>query len=403
MTVVVDYACLSLSSQLLRRQAVHTDAMCGYVRRECSLTSGELGWVLGTFAPLNAAVVDGADQVFQVVRQVASYGAHSLDQTAARYEEADRSAYRELSRLAARLGTSLPPFTSPIDRDAILRSGELAPSDFADGEPSAFAQIVALPGDIRDEGRAVIAQAWDRGAGLTGAGVVVERSDAASYLVAPVGKTSELDSVRWSAGPLLGGLDWVFEEIFGYSLLEDVILKPLTGNWAEIREASVAWSNLGAATMAMGGNVTSLSSQTFAWRGDAADAFRLAMAAAGAAVIGLSYAADVVAGVVDKIGMVAELAAKGISAALNWIVTKLARMAAEASVPIAGWVVAAAETALLVFEISKWVRRIYALINLIIDSIEGAVQARVKLAQAALALEDLMEGLGRRAAQPVAG
>jgi len=358
--------------------------------------------VLGAFHPLNEVVIDGADRVIRRLRSIAVYGADALDATAARYVETDRQAHTQLARLATTLGMSMPAFHDPLAQRPTLRLGAGAPSDHGDGEPSAFEQIWSLPGDTIDNTRDIAGDAWGRGAGLAGGGTVAERDDASSYLVPPVGKTSEIDRVRWSAGPLIGGLDWVFEQLFGYSLLEDVILKPLMGNWAEIHKASAAWENVGAALLATGGNVTALSSQTFTWQGEAADAFRLMAAAAGAAVIGLSYAADVVASVVGTIGTVAELAAKGIGAALNWIVTKLARMAVESSVPIAGWIVAGAEAAVMVFEITKWVRRIYTLINLIIDAIEDAVEARVKLAQAALAVEDVLEGLGRRAAQAVA-
>ncbi|RAX22946.1 MULTISPECIES: hypothetical protein [unclassified Actinomyces] len=52
---------------------------------------------------------------------------------------------------------------------------------------------------------------------------IEEAQDASSYLVPPEPPTSEIDNMRWSAGVLLGSVDWVFEQLFGWSLLNDLI------------------------------------------------------------------------------------------------------------------------------------------------------------------------------------
>ncbi len=104
---------------------------------------------------------------------------------------------------------------------------------------------------------------------------------------------------------------------------------------------------------------------------------------------------------VGTLVLVSKSAALAIGVILNQIAQKLMRMAVEATVPVAGWIVAAAEGALLATKIFTLVKIIYTIIDTIFDAIEGAVQAKAQLVETALLVDDLLRLLvatGRRAA-----
>jgi len=400
----VDYGQLALTSQLLRRQGeVHAAAMKTYVRAECSLSSGDMGAILRLFHPLNMVAVELGDRAFGLVGNLGTGAADAVEACRTAYIASDREGHEIFNTILGQLGAGSVPFANPGGSTPTLgAAGSGADSSYGAGEPSAFAQVAGLPG----EAGGVVGDLYNGGVALgegwrSGSSSVSERSDASSYLVAPVSMTSEMDSLRWSAGPLLGGIDWVFEKLFGYSLLEDVIMKPLAGNWEEIDKASIGWGHLGKALTEMGSNYTGLPGMTMSWKGETAELFRAAMAAMGAAIAGLSYATDYVSGLVGTVATASRLAAAGIGAALKAISVKLLRMAAEAAVPVVGWVAMVAEAGILITEIFTWVKRIYTLINLIVDAISDFISARGKLVDAAFIVEDLAEYVVRGAGRAV--
>jgi hypothetical protein len=388
----VDYAQLELTSQLLRRQGdVHAAKMRTYVRAECSLSSGEMGVILRLFHPLNMIAVELGDRAFGLAGDLGRGSADAVDSCIEAYIAADRGAQQSFAAISAKLGASTVPFATP-GGSGPLPAGASADSSYGEGEPSALAQIAALPGDVVDSAGDAYDKAVDHGKSwVSGSSSVSERSDASSYLVTPASMTSEMDSLRWSAGPLIGSVDWVFEKLFHFSLLEDVIMKPLAGNWEEIDKASIGWSHLGKSLTEMGGNYTALPSMTLSWKGESAELFRGAMATMGTAMAALSYATDYVSGLVGTVATAARLAAAGIGAALKAISVKLLRMAAEAAVPLVGWAVMVAEAGILITEIFTWVKRIYTLVNLIVDAISDFVSSREKLVDAAFIVEDLVQ------------
>ena len=400
----VDYGQLALTSQLLRRQGeVHATAMKTYVRAECSLSSGDMGAILRLFHPLNMVAVELGDRAFGIIGDLGTGAADAVDACVDAYVAADSQANEAINAIVATLGSTPVKFHDPRGSAPTLGgAGSSADSSYGAGEPDAFTQLAGLPGEATD----VVSDAYNGGVDLgkgwaSGSSSVSERSNASSYLVAPVSGTSEMESLRWSAGPLIGSVDWVFEKLFGYSLLEDVIMKPLAGNWEEIDKASIGWGHLGKSLTEMGSNYTGLPGMTMSWKGETAEVFRAAMAVMGAAIAGLSYATDYVSGLVGTIATASRLAAAGIGAALKAISVKLMRMATEAAVPLVGWAVMVAEAGLLITEIFTWVKRIYTLINLIVDAISDFVSARGKLVDAAFIVEDLAEYVVRGAGRAV--
>ncbi len=83
-------------------------------------------------------------------------------------------------------------------------------------------------------------------------------------------------------------MDWLFEELVGYSLLEEVT-KPFSGDWERMREAQFAWTHAGDAMSAIGQNAMGLLPPLASWTGKGSEAF---VAAAGV----MSQAHTVVAG-----------------------------------------------------------------------------------------------------------
>ena len=90
-----------------------------------------------------------------------------------------------------------------------------------------------------------------------------------------------------------------------------------------------------------------------------------------------------------------KLAAKKIGGYIRDIVNRALRIIAEGSVPVAGWVIAAAEIALLVDKIIILIRDIYKVINFIIDAIESLVRAKAQMVEVADTMSNLVEAAAR--------
>ncbi|WP_144782527.1 hypothetical protein [Microbacterium sp. BH-3-3-3] len=399
----VDYGQLALSSQTLRRQGgQHLPAMSRYVHERGILTPSDTGVIMMPFTALSLGIAVIGVQIADGLAQVMNTAADKVDDAAAAYAEHERVLHERMSTVLAPFGGA-GPFVDPRSNAPTLPSAHGgAPSGHGDPEPWLFQQAYDAGQSIVTGGRGIVddlsgaVNSWS--SGPTG---VVERQDASSYLVTPNATKSEVESMRWGAGPILGGVDWVFEQIAGFSLLEDVIMKPFAGDWTGIEEVSIAWQYLGEASRAVADNMAGLVEQGEFWDGDAGLAFRGGMTAIGAGMFGVGAACDVVSAKVGTLVIVSKSAAAAIGLILNQISQKLLRMAAEAAIPVAGWIVAAAEGALLATKIFSLVRLIYTIIDTIFDAIEGAVQARAQLVETALLVDDLLRFLvatGRRAA-----
>lgn len=400
----VDYGQLALCSQTLRRQGQqHLPAMSRYVHERGILTPSDTGVILMPFTALSLAIAVVGVRVADGMAQVMNTAAHKVDGAAEAYAEHERALHDRLVATLGSLGGSGTPFADPRANLPTLPAAQGgAPEGHGDPEPWLFDQIgqagpslVSGARGLADDVRGAVDD-WSGGA--TG---VVERQDASSYLVAPDATKSEIESMRWGAGPLLGGVDWVFEQIAGFSLLEDVILKPFAGDWTGIEEVSIAWGFLGDASRAVADNAAGLTRQGEFWEGAAGLAFRGGVAAVGGTMFALGAACDVVSAKVGTLVLVSKAAAATITFLLNQIVIGLLEMATTATVPIAGWIVSAARGAMLASQIFSGIRLIYTVIDAIFDAIEGAVEAKAQLVETALLLDDLLRLLvdtGRRAA-----
>lgn len=400
----VDYGQLALCSQTLRRQGEqHLPTMARYVQKRGILTPSDTGIILMPFTALSLAIAVAGVQIADGLARVMNTAADKVDGAADAYAQQERALHDRLTAVLAPLGGGPSPFVDPrADAPTLPAAQGGAPAGHGDPEPWLFQQAYDAGGSLVTGSRGIVSDVTGAvGAWASGSTGVVERQDASSYLVAPNATKSEVESMRWGAGPILGGVDWVFEQIAGFSLLEDVIMKPFAGDWTGIEEVSIAWQYLGEASRAIADNSAGLVQQGEFWEGEAGLAFRGGMTAIGATMFGVGAACDVVSAKVGTLVIVSRSAAAAIGLILNQISQKLLRMAAEAAIPIAGWIVAAAEGALLATKIFSLVRLIYTIIDTIFDAIEGAVQAKAQLVETALLVDDLLRFLvdtGRRAA-----
>lgn len=392
--VRTDYGQLALCSQVLRRQSdEHLPAMSRYARERGILTPADTGIILLPFTGISLAIAVVGVQVADAMSTVLRALADRVDASAEAYAEEERRAYEAAAGLLQRLGGDAAPFADPrADAPALSAAAGGAPPGHGGAEPWLGAQAweageslaSGVPRVVADVSAAVTG--WS--GGLSG---VVERQDASSYLVPPDATKSEVESMRWGAGPLLGGIDWVFEQIAGFSILEDVIMKPFAGDWTGIEEVSLAWQYLGDAGRAVADNAAGLVEQGEFWEGAAGLAFRGGMVAVGGTMFAVGAACEGVSGVVGALVMVSKAGASTIAFILNKISVKLLRIAAEAAIPVAGWVVAALEGVILVTEVFSLVRLIYNVVDMIFDAIESTVEARAQLVETMLLVEDLLQ------------
>lgn len=399
----VDYDNLSLAQQLLERQAkIHAGAMVGYVGVECTISQADLGVLLAILKPLADLSVTLGETVFTAVQSVAQFSADAVEATINEYVAADEAASQSIGVIMSALGANPVTFADPRDSAPRLGAAETtAPDDYAEADGNAINRLVDAGSGLDRWIPETFESGKDRVMNLGGQTTVSERSDPKSYLQRPQTSTGEIESLRWSAGPIIGGVDWVFEQIFHFSLVEDVIMKPFAGNWEAIQGTAIAWTNLGAASTAMSENFVALPGQTAAWTGEGSVQFKVAMDAIAGGLIGLTYACDYVSGLASSVAGVAEEAAAIIGDLLDQIAQKLMRLAVEAAIPVAGWVAGAVEIAHLIYKITDWVMDIYDLITMIVDTITEFIESKEKLVQIGFVIEDFIEGLARNGVKAV--
>jgi hypothetical protein len=402
--VKVAYQELSLTEQVLQRQSTHAVAIMNYLASNCSLSAGSMGLLLMPLALPNALAVAAGAETCRLVVQVSHARALTAELTLSSYLSADRSAHDAFAALTKKLGASVPPFTDPRDSPPHLGvPASSADSGAGHPTPTVFGKAWDVGSSAGSLVRTTVEEAADRATGLaSSAGPVTERTDPESYLVTPDLGESPVEDLRWSAGLILGGIDWVAEQFLGYSILEDVIMKPLGGDWQAIGKASTAWGNAGIAYFQMAENFTGLPKSTLDWQGDAAEAFRVSMAAIAAGLVGLSDVYAYVSGLVGTVASVAKGACSLIGLLLNKISTTLMELAVEGAIPVAGWVAAAATIALKVYDVISAVRAIQTVLNLILDAVQGFIDGKQQLVDTVALIEDLAEYAVRDAARALA-
>lgn len=395
--VEVRYGTLVHSTEVLERQRGHAQRLGAYVQGETSIADST-GALLAALAPLSSIAVALGTQAAHGVGTLSDLAADRLRDTTADYVRADAEAHAALSRLASRLGenptpwsdprSGVPPLGGPRESaDADHGSVDSWIWDKAAGAGESFGGMVGDGLDVADQVRR-----WG------GDGAVEEAVDPQSYLVPPQWTENWVEDVRWNAGVVLGGIDWVAEQFIGFSILERCVFSPLGGDWRAIGRASQGWAHAGEAAFAMGRNCAALTAGTVdGWRGPSADAFRAAMTGFSGALVGLSTAYGYASDLVSTIATVSKLACAGIGLAIKQISHILIKIAAEAATPVIGWAVGAATIWWDVEKIIGLVRLVYGILETIATAIADFAEAKASLMDAVRLVEDLVEGLGRRA------
>jgi uncharacterized protein YukE len=392
--IAVEFDQLNLAGQLLDRQTEHLGRIDDYVVSNCRLDAGDLGLILRVLHPLNEAVVDLSGQATGALSSITEWAADATRATLADYLAAEQNGQSGFGRVQGAID-AMPELKAaeggadslygqeygiylPIDVDVLIGAGQVA--------------VEGIDATLDTASTLV-----DRLSTLGNRGGVTERTDPTSYLVPPQSHDNFVEDLRWNAGVLIGGVDWVAEQFIGVSILKEYVLKPFGGDWDKIGDASTAWTHGGRALMEVGSNFSGLPGQLDGWRGEGATRFLGAMTGMSSAAVGLSYAFDAVSGAVSAVSTAARLACVGIAAALKWISNKLMRLAAEAAVPVIGWAVGAVEAIEAIEKVIFYIRLINTLINTIFDAIADAIAGREKLAQALFIVEDLVNAAATKA------
>ena len=397
----VDYHNLELARQVLDRQANdHLPAMKDHLGTWARLETSDLGMIRQVFNPANDVLVDVGDTVLETVQKIYAQGANSLGEVINTYLDADKQAHELLQGLAATMGHHLPSYQDPRDNPPSLGAArDDAGPYYRAGNPNLFQRAYEdgyRAGDmVRND---IIEGAPERAGRMIGSSAsVAEEDDVQSYLVTPTGSFSELENLRWSAGLILGSLDWVFEKLFGFSLLNEIVYKPFAGDWNRVQCASGVWKVAGDAMGAISKNTTGILPGLAEWTGKGSKAFTLAAAAMAYIDNAIPGIAGTISTVLKGFAYLVKTISKKIGAKLKKISYKLARIAAEAAVPVVGWAMAVFEMASTVQEIYddfmwayKWIGRIYSFISRIIAAKAAIIDAYRQAA-------DVIEALGRGA------
>ncbi|SHE24516.1 hypothetical protein [Actinomyces glycerinitolerans] len=389
----VDYADLGLTKQVLARQGdEHLPAMKSFLTTWGRIDSAEMGGLFSVLVPLNNAVVLVGEEVLGLAAEAHSAAADSMNNTIDAYAKADEQAWDELAEIFRKMDVPPPPFNDP--RESIPSLGDAArqSSGGGGGDPFLFDQAAQDGAGLREYTDAQTQRLQERYELATSSNRSVrEEQDPQSYLGEPGTPTSEMENLRWSAGLLLGGLDWVFEQLFHWSLLNDFVYKNIVGDWRYVDRASTAWSELDSALVAVGQNDSGVLPGLSEWEGKGAVACNAFISAMSAATTALSYAAGYVSDIVGKVALAAKLAAAGLGMILKKISYKLGRIAVEAAIPLAGWVAAAVECATVVWDIIHAVRAGYIIVNALFDAIEGIVTAKAKIVEVSYTVTNIAE------------
>ncbi|MFF2271218.1 hypothetical protein ACFVTX_03035 [Agromyces sp. NPDC058136] len=398
--IEVDFNNLALAEQVLERQGDHSRAVKQHLRQYATLDAGDMGLILQMLLPINDALLDVADQALDLSARVFDEGASRMGQTRESYVSAEREAHDRIGAVARQLGLNPSPYAPPASPTlgAPLNG---APSRYGEPDGNLFNQAFWDGYSAGEWAQETGSRAGDRVRdGLSGPRDVTEACDVRSFLVTPHADDPEIENIRWSAGVIFGGVDWIFEKLFGYSLLEE-ITKPFTGNWTRMKEGAFAWTHTSDALNGLSQNAAGLLPSMASWTGKGSEAFLVAATATSQAHGVLSGPAGTVSTMLKGLAIAAKEAAKLILKILRKIQDRLLILAAEAAIPIAGWVAAAVTAGISLVDLTQDVLKAYKYVNIVYDVVSGMVSGISNLSDSAFRMADLAEGLARGAAARV--
>jgi uncharacterized protein YukE len=400
-TLETNLGTISLAGQVLARQSGHCRSAADYLSTRGSI-AGSTGLILAGLVPVSDAITAAGTSVLRTAGAMCDATAHATQRTADAYRQVDGDAGTRFNRLAGDLvtGWNDGPTRPPAGLSTLGPAREGAPHGWGDTDSWFWEKATSARQSLQDTVRHASGLVGHVGDWGQAAGPVVEAVDARSFLTEPTAGESWAQDMRWSAGLILGGVDWVFEQLCGYSILEETIYKPFAGDSREVTKAANAWTNSGAVLSAVGLNHARLvPTTTDEWRGDAGDAFRGAMGLVAEGFHQISTAYEAVAAALDVVSTGMKGICAAIGAGLRTLAQLLLDIAAQASVPVAGWAALAATAYWKVEKVVTVVRLVYTLIETALSLVASFADARVAVVDGVARFEDLAEGVFRRAGQ----
>lgn len=377
----------------------YSAAKQGYSAARPGLTVAK-GVLFALFIPVNEAIVAGGQGAMDLLITCHQGAADKLGQTVDTYAEADKAAYEALTAPLQTIGVSTSPFEDPRDNPAQLGDARTkAGPHYGGGDPRVDQQIAEDKLEAGEYLDSLKDRAKQRVADATSSDrSIAESQDASSYLVPPEAPTSELENLRWSAGVVAGGVDWVIEKVTGVSLLNDVVFKYFNGDWRLVNMASSAWSEIGDALVAVGQNDSEVLPALAEWTGKGSEVANLFIAALSQATTSLRSAASIMSTLLKTFAKFLKQSAKEVGQAIKEIVDTALQLLAESAIPVAGWVAAAATAVTKINDIIKWIQLIYTVVNFIVDFVEGFARGKAQM----LEVQNTMSNLAEAAARGVA-
>jgi uncharacterized protein YukE len=397
--MVIKYDTLSLSQQVLERQAGHARRIASYLPAHADI-GDSTGLLLSMFDPLSRAAVQVGSDAARVLGELEQAMAGAVGDTQVDVADQDGKVGDAFSKLLGRLGADGADDHYPelASGPTLPAADQSAPGDYG-GVESFFwqkgeATVQALSNGVSDAAGVVhdLGQ-WGSTQHVT------EVVDASSFLVSPQAPDNPVSDLRWSAGALLGSIDWVAEKFIGFSILDRCVFHPFAGDWQGIFRCAEAWHHSGDAAQAMTRNHAGLVASTpQTWQGLSGDSFRVAMTAIAGATYGLSAAYSYAGDLVKTLSSVTKVACSGIGTLLKMIADKLIKMAAEAATPVIGWIAGAVTAYDDIQDVITWVRRVNFLIETIASAIQDFAEAKTSIVGKYQILEDLAQGAAASAA-----
>ena len=229
--MVIKYDTLSLSQQVIERQEGHARRIASYLPDHADI-GDSTGLLLSVFDPLSRLAVTAGTDAARVLGELEQAMAGAVGDTQVDVADQDGKVGDAFTKLIGRLGADGADDHYPdLGGPTLPAAGEGAPDGYGDVESFFWekgeATAQALGGGVSDiQGLIHDLGQWGSTQHVT------ELVDASSFLVAPQAPDNPVSDLRWSAGALLGSIDWVAEQFVGLLDPRPVRLPPVRGRLA---------------------------------------------------------------------------------------------------------------------------------------------------------------------------
>lgn len=224
---------------------------------------------------------------------------------------------------------------------------------------------------------------------------VAETIDPQSALFAPTipDGTDFVEELESNCGFILGHLMGFIRSAFGVSPIEELV-KPLVGDWTEMERAQGGWIQAAQACDGVGKNFAALLGQTAtSWQGDAGDAFRSRMTSVADGYSTYGEGCRAISELSSALVEGAKAAASGIATIISFIGDIVERLVVEASVPVVGWLVGAADVAIHIKSFWDKINKGYQLLKKFLTIIHKVVGVIEKIVKVLAVLKTTLQGL----------